>query len=389
MNVSSRKTPLPKNRYIIDEIRSALKEKMVFLGGPRQVGKTSLCRHLLGAEPGDDHPGYLNWDIREHRAAILRGDLPTKEPLIVLDEIHKFARWRQLVKGLFDRFHPKMQVLVTGSARLDHYRKGGDSLVGRYRYFRLHPYSLPELRQHHDSRSLKDLLNFSGFPDPLMARDEKAWRIWQRDRVSLVIRDDLQDLERVMEVTLLEMLMEALPNKVGSPLSLQSLREDLQVSHDSIRKWLQIFENLYLTYRISPYGAPRIRAVKKEQKLYFWDWTQAEEPGPRLENLVASHLLKYCNFLEDTEGWKMELRFIRDTDKREVDFVVLQNRKPLFAVECKTGEKLVSKSAIYFRERTPIPKFYQVHMGSRDFGDESIDVRVLPLETFLKIETLE
>ena len=167
-------------------------------------------------------------------------------------------------------------------------------------------------------------------------------------------------------------------------MSLQSLREDLEVSHDSIRRWIKIFENLYVCFRISPFGSPKIRAVKKEQKLYFWDWTQVEDLSIRFENMVACQLLKFCHFKEDTEGYAMELRYLRDTDRREIDFVVMQDKKPLFAVECKTGEKNISKPALYFKERTLIPKFYQVHLGEKDFGNEEKSVRVLPFTTFVK-----
>ena len=156
------------------------------------------------------------------------------------------------------------------------------------------------------------------------------------------------------------------------------------MAHESVERWIRILETLYVCFRIAPYGAPRIRAVKKEQKLYFWDWSQAPEGGARFENLVASQLLKYCHFVEDTEGYAMELRYLRDFDKREIDFVVLRDKKPLFAVECKSGEKGPSPAAYYFRERSPIPKFYQVHLGERDYGNEETDVRVLPFQVFCR-----
>ena len=162
------------------------------------------------------------------------------------------------------------------------------------------------------------------------------------------MRDDLRDLEHVREISLIEHLVDLLPERVGAPLSIKSLREDLEVDHKTVERWLTMLENLYVCFRVAPFGAPKIRAVKKERKLYLWDWSMTPEGGPRFENLVASHLLKYCHFVEDTEGHVMELRFLRDTDKREVDFVVLKNRKPLFAVECKSGERGVSPAVAYF-----------------------------------------
>lgn len=375
---------LTKTRYISESCREDLTEKMVFVGGPRQVGKTTLALQLLGGRKGEAAPGYLNWDIDNHRLAILRGEIPAQPALVVFDEIHKYARWRGLLKGFYDRYYPRRHALVIGSARLDYYRKGGDSLQGRYRYYRLHPYSLREMSAKPTAADLRALLEYGGFPEPLAKQSARAWRRWQMDRRAQVFRGDLQSLERVSEVSLLELLLEALPSRVGSPLSLQSLREDLQVSHDSIRRWLSIFDNLYLCFRLAPYGAPRLRAVKKEQKLYFWDWSSISDPGARFENLVASQLLKYCDFRQDTEGYKMELRYLRDVQRREIDFVVLEERRPLFAVECKLNSTEVSPSCRYFRERTAIPRFYQVHNGPKDFGDADTDVRVLPFEKFVQ-----
>ena len=223
------------------------------------------------------------------------------------------------------------------------------------------------------------LLRFGGFPEPFLRGTERHGRRWQRERLGRVVHDDVRDLERVREISLVELLVEALPSRVGSPLSVKSLREDLEVAHDTAERWLGILENLYVCFRISPFGAPRIRAVKKERKLYLWDWSAVPDPGSRLENLVASHLLKLCHFREDTEGHRMELCFLRDTDAREVDFVVLENRKPLFAVEVKTGERAVSPSVRYFKQRTRIPRWYQVHLGDKDVVVDG--VRILPLAT--------
>jgi hypothetical protein len=155
------------------------------------------------------------------------------------------------------------------------------------------------------------------------------------------------------------------------------------IAHNALH-WLAIFERLYVCYRIAPFDGNRIRAVRKEKKLYFWDWSRAPDTGARLENMVAGHLLKYCHFLEDTEGYDMELRFIRDTDCREVDFVVLRDGTAEFAVECKTGERRPAPACSYFRERTDIPRFYQVHLGQRDFGNEASATRVLPFHTFCR-----
>jgi len=369
--------PAATDRYLFQPIQADLEEKMVFVSGPRQVGKTTLALRLLGAANAR-HPAYLSWDDVRARPHIRAGELPPNEPLIVLDELHKYARWRGLVKGLFDTRAPGQAFIVTGSARLDVYRRGGDSLHGRYHPYRLHPLSVGEVGGHADT--IEGLLRFGGFPEPYFGASEKRWRRWQRERRDRIVRDDVRDLERVREISLVELLVEALPARVGSPLSVKSLREDLEVAHDTAERWVGILENLYVCFRIPPFGPPKIRAVKKERKLYLWDWSEVLDAGPRFENMVASHLLKLCHFREDTEGERMELRFLRDTDGREVDFVVLQGRKPLFAVEVKTGERAVSPSIRYFKQRVPIERWYQVHLGRKDVLVDG--VRILPFGTF-------
>jgi predicted AAA+ superfamily ATPase len=368
-------------RYINDSVDEDLKNKMVFVGGPRQVGKTTFALTFL-PEPDEKNPAYLNWDDMLTHASLLRGELPPNEDIIVLDEIHKYARWRNLVKGFYDTKKSDVSFIITGSARLDYYSKGGDSLQGRYHYYRLHPFSIREVNTSPSLSDVQGLLKFGGFPEPFLRADEKFWRRWQKERLQRVIYEDIRDLENIKEISLLEFLAEEIPNRVGSPLSVKNLKELLQVAHETVERWLKIFERMYYCYRIPPYGPSRVRAVKKEQKLYLWDWSIVPDPGPRFENFVASQLLKYCHFVEDTEGFRMDLRFIRDTDKREIDFVVLKEGRPMFAVECKSGEKNINPSLFYFMKRTSIPRYYQVHEGNRDY--EKNGVRVLPVHTFCK-----
>lgn len=376
---------MDKKRYLYQSILEDLQTKMVFLGGPRQVGKTTLSFSLLShPELAEQHPDYYNWDNAEHRGKILSGKIGAEGKLIVLDEIHKFADWRGLVKGLFDTRKSKQKILVTGSARLDHYRKGGDSLQGRYHYYRLHPFTIGEVDG--GANSLNQLMAFGGFPEPLLSGNERDARRWQRERLKRVFQEDLRDLESVKEVTKLELLLEHLRECVGSPLSPNNLKDLLQVSYDSVVSWIEIFNNLYLTYLINPYGPSKIRAVKKQRKLYFWDWALVKNEGARWENLVASHLLKYCHYTEDTLGYDMELRYLRDTDGREIDFVVLREGKPEFAVECKLSGKKAAKNIAYFRERTDIPSFYIVHKDSDDYGIESGPAgRTLPLSKLSEV----
>lgn len=370
------------SRSLAPSIRSDLERRMVFIGGPRQVGKTTLALSLLGQDADESHPAYFNWDSAEDRKKLLGGQLPPGEGLIILDEIHKYSRWRNFIKGLYDKQKSQYRFLVTGSARLDYYRRGGDSLLGRYHYLRLHPLSLREVDPACTVKTMQTLLAYGGFPEPYFAADPTVHRRWLRERHQRVLQEDLRDLEHVKEISLLEELLGHLPACVGSPLSLPKLMNLLGVAHETVDRWVSIFERLYLCFRIPPFGSKRIRAVRKEQKLYFWDWSTLPDTGARFENLVGSQLLKYCHWVEDTEGHGMELRYLRDTDKREVDFVVVRNGQPEFAVECKTGERSLSPSAAYFKERLPIPAFYQVHLGTQDFVHASTGIRVLPFHTF-------
>lgn len=367
-------------RYLAPFIIEDLKKKMVFLGGPRQVGKTTLAQSLI-KNFHDMHPAYLNWDSSPDRIRIKNRDWPKTEKLIVLDEIHKNKNWRNLVKGFYDTLKNTHTFLITGSARLDHFRKGGDSLLGRYHYYRLHPYSLSELN--YEKGALVKLMTYGGFPEPYHEADARNLRRWHNQRLDRLIKTDLRDWEDVKDLEKIYSLAEELPNRVGSPLSIASLAGDIEADFKTIKRWIGILSSLYYCYQIAPFGSTKIRAVKKEQKLYLWDWSQVLNPGIRFENMVGSHLLKYCHYLEDVEGHRMELRFLRDTDKREIDFVVLKDKKPLFAVECKTGESSVSPHLFYFRDRTSIPHFYQVHMGekSRRVDDR---ISVMPFEEFCR-----
>ncbi len=374
--------PISKNnRYLLPWIKEDLDSKMVFLGGPRQVGKTTLALSLLGGG-SKGHPAYLTWDLEADRKRIVGVQLPFDQKVLVLDEIHKYARWRNLIKGIYDKHGDSTKFVVTGSARLDYYRKGGDSLLGRYHYYRLHPYSLTELDSELRPDSVRLLLTMGGFPEPLVMSSERFYRRWRRERITKIVKEDLRDLENVREISLVEALVDALPRRVSTPLSINSLSKQLEVAHETVEKWISILENLYMVYRVAPYQGGKLDLVKKAQKIFFWDWCQAPEGGQRFENFIASHLLKYCHFMEDSEGHMMELRYLLDVKGREIDFVVLKDRKPLFGVEVKSSNREISNSIKYFSARSKIPIFYQVHLESDDYFKPEYRCRVLPFAKF-------
>lgn len=371
-------------RQLEARIKEDLDDKMVFLGGPRQVGKTTVSLHILNAK-NEDHPAYLNWDESSTQKMLLRGELPAHQPLIVLDEIHKYKKWRQLVKGFYDTRKSKTKFLITGSARLDYFRKGGDSLQGRYHYYRLHPLSLYEINHRPTHKDLEHLLKYGGFPEPFLKSEHRHWQRWQNQRQDRVLQEDLVSLEHVKDVSQLKLLSNLLPEKVGNILSIPNLKQDLSVSFETADKWITIFENLYYCFRIQAYGFSIARAANKEKKVYLWDWSQVENPSYRFENLVASQLLKYCHYHQDYSGEKLELCFYRDSNKRELDFVVTKNRKALFAVECKSGERDLASNIKYFSSRLPIPKYYQVHMGQKHTEIAEYKSEIIPLIELAKI----
>ncbi len=350
-----------RTRYLEAQVRRDLRRKMVFVAGPRQVGKTTLAKRLLGRKAG-----YLNWDVAEHREAILRRELPVSN-FWAFDELHKYRAWRSFLKGLYDSRQAAQQILVTGSARLDFYRHGGDSLQGRYHLLRLHPLSAGELGFRRQDELL-DLLTLGGFPEPFFGGREREARRWSREYRDRFVREEITSLERVTDLGRIEHLMIRLPDLVGAPLSVNALREDLQVSHATVANWIAILERLYAIFRVAPFGAPRIRAVKKEQKHYHLDWSVVPGEPQRFENLVGAHLLKWVHFLQDTEGRDVELRYFRDVDGREVDFVVVVGRRPTHLIECKWADAPIDKSLRYLKLRFPGAEAWQVSaVGTKDF----------------------
>ena len=348
-------------RYLESQVRRDLRRKMVFVAGPRQVGKTTLARRVLGRKPG-----YLNWDVAEHREAILRRQLPVSD-LWVFDEIHKYRAWRGLLKGLYDSRRAAQRILVAGSARLDFYRHGGDSLQGRYHLLRMHPLSAGELRLRKPA-DLRDLLTLGGFPEPFFGGSEREARRWSREYRNLLVREEITSLERVTDLGRIELLMLRLPDLVGSPLSVNALREDLQVGHATVENWISILERLYAVFRLAPFGAPHIRAVKKERKHYHLDWSVIPGESQRFENLVAAHLLKWVHVLQDFEGRDVELRYFRDVDGREVDFVVVERRRPTHLIECKWADAPIDRGLRYLKVRFPAAEAWQIAaVGTKDY----------------------
>lgn len=345
-------------------IERDLQKKFVFLTGPRQVGKTYLASEVIKKFSGQ----YYNWDLSDDRREILAKSF-LDDQFVILDELHKYARWKNFLKGIYDKYHERLKILVTGSARLDIFQKGGDSLLGRYYLFHLHPLTMGEIEhstrmihpneieapENGNKELLESLLRWGGFPEPFYAASEEEHNRWSDLRRDLLVKEEIRDLTHIHLFSLVEHLILLLPHRVGSPLSINSLREDLQVSYNTIQSWLNIFERLFITYSLKPYTKKIQRSIHKEKKIYLWDWSQIKDEGNRFENLVASHLLKAIQTWRDLGFGDFELYFLRDRDRREVDFCITKGRNPWLLVEAKVSETQLSENLAYFSNRLNVP----------------------------------
>lgn len=353
--------------------------EMAFLAGPRQVGKTTLARHF------ETDPIYLNWDNENHRHLLLEGPDRVADhiglrqsPLVIFDELHKFPHWKTFLKGFYDTHAADgaIKIIVTGSARLDIYRKGGDSLMGRYFLYRMHPLSVAE-RLKHDPEKLPTrppmelpedewqcLLTHGGFPQPFLRADRRFYNRWKKSRISQLFREDIHDISRVREIRQVELLAEHIIRQAGQLTSYASLARKIRASQDSIRRWTQTLESLYFCFSVRPWHANLARSLRKEPKFYLWDWAMLNDPGARHENLVASHLLKAVHFWNDSGLGEFSLFFLRTKEKREVDFLITRDDSPWFLVEVKSSDAPLSPHLAYFQKATNAPHAFQAQIDA-------------------------
>ena len=374
-------------RNIAPYILQDLTKKMVFVGGPRQVGKTTLAQAILSS----NYPSgrYLNWDYDEDRQDILRKQWSADQKLLVFDELHKFPRWKNWIKGIYDVSHESHSFLITGSARLDVYRRGGDSLMGRYHYWRLHPFTLDEVPQGISQKeAYQRLMTVGGFPEPFLDGDERAARRWRRERFDRVLREDIRDLESVRNIQLLGMFLDILRNRVGGLITLSNLAGDIQISPKTAKAWLEVLEKMYLVFSVRPYTKSLPRAVLKPPKVYFFDNGDViGDEGARFENLIATSLLKRLHYLEDRDGYRYELRYIRDKEGREVDFVIVKDGKIEELIEAKYSDETISRSLVYYAERLKPPKATQIVANLRRPFDKGKVKITDPISYFRSIYT--
>jgi predicted AAA+ superfamily ATPase len=333
------------NRYLSALIARDVVDKMVFVTGPRQVGKTTLAKSL---NKGFRHPLYLNFDSVKDRQRINNADWPSTHDYVILDEIHAKSDWKSYLKGVFDTKPGHQSLLVTGSARLDTFRQTGESLAGRYFRWRLHPFSVKEFLPQvgGEDEALESLLRFGGFPEPLVKGTDGARKRWQNQYFTDLIREDIIEFSRIHEIRSIAVLLEMLRTRTGSPLSFDALGREIGVSSNTVRSYIEILESLHIVFLVRPYHRNVARALSKSPKLYFYDWAyvndakdNSPESGARFENLVACHLLKHVQFLADSEGSSLQLHYVRTTSDHEIDFVLAdENGEAQQFIEAKVGD---------------------------------------------------
>lgn len=353
--------------------------QMVFLMGPRQVGKTTVSRDTAAEFPSRF---YFNWDNKAEKLLILEGpsaiakqagleELSEEKPILIFDEIHKFGKWKNFLKGFFDLYEKKTRIIVTGSSRLNIYKKGGDSLMGRYFYYRIHPLSVAEVAAPFvideeirppapiSDKDWEALIEHGGFPEPFMQRSKEFSRRLRAMRRDQLFREDIRDGTRIQELAQLELLAELLRKQAAQSMDYQSLAKKVGVSVDTVRRWLEVLKSFYYCFSLQPWSKNIARSLIKEPKLYLWDWSLIEDEGHLHENLVASHLLKAVHFWNDRGMGEYGLYYLRTKDKVETDFVVVKEGKPWFLVEVKTKTKGISPALYHFQQETGAPHAFQ------------------------------
>jgi hypothetical protein len=360
-----------RSRY--DHILNDLEKKMVFLTGPRQTGKTWLAREISKNFPNSL---YLNYDRREDRRIIMDEAWLDTTDLLILDELHKMEGWKNYIKGVYDTRPESMRILVTGSARLETFSQSGDSLAGRYFRHRLFPFTPSELVYADRNDLIPLLLTRSGFPEPLLADSEEDADRWRMQYSDALIRQDILDFEKIHDLRAIHVVLDLLRDRVGSPVSYTSIAEDAGISPNTVKKYISIFESLYIVFRVTPFSKNIARSILKEPKIYFFDTGMVRgNEGVRFENLAAVSLLKYSAGMYDCRGKNYDLKYMRTKNGIEVDFCVTNDNKPELIIEVKNSDSDLSKNLLYFHQKYNLKAVQIVLHLKRERKEQEIEIR--------------
>jgi len=346
-------------RYLTKYIQEDLDKKIVLLTGPRQTGKTTLSKMLK-----TDYD-YFNFDNPDDRLALRKKSWDRSKKLVIFDELHKLKNWKSWLKGIYDTEGVPPSILVTGSAKLDTYKKVGDSLAGRFFQFRMHPLDLKEIDTFLEPENLEDeldkLLLLGGFPEPFLNGTIRFYKRWKKSHLDIILKQDLIELENIQQIIQIETLIQLLRDRVGSPVSYSSLARDVECSDKTVKRWLTILENMYVLFKVPPFHKNIARAIQKTPKFYFYDTGQViGDSGTKLENTVACALQKEIHFREDCFGETKKLYYLKNKDKKEIDFCITTAETPSLMVEVKWKDGNLSPNFKIFNHIFPQVKMIQV-----------------------------
>lgn len=336
-------------RKIYNKILLDLQKKMVFIVGPRQVGKTWLAKEIMKEYK---NPLYLNFDNSDHREIIKKQSWLLDVDLIVFDEIHKMPKWKNYLKGVYDTKSDNIHILVTGSARMDAFKKVGDSLAGRFYIHHLFPFTVSEL-EGSDLKNVSSLLmERSGFPEPLLASDNEEANRWRNLYTDSLLGQDVLEFQDIDKINAIRLVYQSLKSKVGSSLNYSAIARDIGISPATVKKYIEILEAIYVIFIVKPYTFKISRSILKEPKIYFFDYALVTDIGARFENFIAFSLYKKIKLKNDIHGTSYSLGFLKTKEKKEVDFAIANNQNDLVEIiEAKVSDENISKTLEYFQEK--------------------------------------
>jgi predicted AAA+ superfamily ATPase len=371
---------MPKRaRYHDQVLRERLsRARTLIVGGPRQIGKTAACSELS--------PKFLDWNNVASRLVILAGPeaiikhlglerTREREATVVIDNLQAHRNWKDLLRTLNTGFGSarqgaRLRLVVTA---LDAPRGPRSGLPVGAHVLRLHPWSVGECTRTGpadspvktpaaiDDADWAALLEHGGFPEPFAKRDPRFTRRWHAKRQQELLESDLLRFAAVRDPAILQMLALLLAERSATHLTFSGLSRQLGVTVDTIRRWLDLLVGLQYGFRVRPWFTRVPKALRKEPKWFLRDWSGVTEPLARGRTFVACHLLKAVEGWTDLGFGQFELRYVRDKLKREVDFLVLRDRRPWFLVAVANDEAL-SPALGYFQDCTRAPHAFQVVM---------------------------
>ena len=393
-----------------------LNNRMSFISGPRQIGKTTVGKLFLSKK--NQIENYHNWDSFTVKKRFVENqlffieNLPplnilTQKQWILFDEIHKFKQWKNILKGYYDEFKDFLNFIVCGSARLDIFRKTGESLLGRYFLFRMFPLGPNDIvygesfkienvwnpeknfKVHETSvefrEAVKQLFEISGFPEPFLKGEKDFYNRWHKAHISLITTEEIRDLTKIYDINRVQMLSMLLPARIGSPVTIKNLSDTLEVAHQTVKVWLNALENVYLIFQIPPYSERVQRSIKKEKKIYFWDWGIIEDKGKKFENFIAVELYRTITAWNEWGWGDFELFYLRTKDGRETDFLVTNNKNPFLLIESKLKDTNIDKNLLYFHKKLNPKYSFQIVFKDNYYKQLASDIFILDIAKFLKI----